>query len=237
MAVILVIGPHPDDQELAMGGTIALLASQGHKVILADMTDGEPTPHGSREVRAVEAAAAASALSSPGNPVARVQLGLTNRRVVHDLESRHRLAGLIRAVGAQVLFIPYFEDAHPDHLAVTRIAEDARFDAKLSGQPMPGDQGRPPIHPGRVIYYFATHLKLVPRPSFVVDISAQVTKKRAAIAAYHTQVGPHTGNATLPSRIEDQDRYFGSRIGTQAGEPFFVREPIGLMGMQGVIGF
>ncbi|MFN9993932.1 MAG: PIG-L deacetylase family protein, partial [Phycisphaerales bacterium] len=30
MASILVIGPHPDDQEIGMGGTIALLASQGH---------------------------------------------------------------------------------------------------------------------------------------------------------------------------------------------------------------
>jgi len=44
---IAVIGPHPDDQELAMGGTIALLAQQGHSVALVDATDGEPTPFGS----------------------------------------------------------------------------------------------------------------------------------------------------------------------------------------------
>ena len=29
MTNILVIGPHPDDQELGMGGTISLLASRG----------------------------------------------------------------------------------------------------------------------------------------------------------------------------------------------------------------
>lgn len=44
MARILVVGPHPDDQEIGMGASIALLASQGHEVLLLDMTDGEPTP-------------------------------------------------------------------------------------------------------------------------------------------------------------------------------------------------
>jgi LmbE family N-acetylglucosaminyl deacetylase len=51
---ILVVGPHPDDQELGMGGTIARLAEQGHDVLLLDMTDGEPTPHGDPETRARE---------------------------------------------------------------------------------------------------------------------------------------------------------------------------------------
>jgi LmbE family N-acetylglucosaminyl deacetylase len=62
MASILIIGPHPDDQELGMGGTIALLAKQGHRVHLVDMTNGEPTPLGSPEIRAREAAAAAQIL-------------------------------------------------------------------------------------------------------------------------------------------------------------------------------
>src|SRR5882762_4204635 len=43
----LVIAPHPDDAELGMGGTIALLLSQGARVGILDLTDGEPTPHGS----------------------------------------------------------------------------------------------------------------------------------------------------------------------------------------------
>ena len=59
MASIVVVGPHPDDQELGMGGTIARLARQGHAVHLIDMTNGEPTPFGSVETRAKESAAAA----------------------------------------------------------------------------------------------------------------------------------------------------------------------------------
>ena len=127
MARILVFGPHPDDQELGMGGTIARLSKQGHDVVLVDMTDGEPTPHGDPETRAQEAAAAAEILG-----VRRVQIGLRNRFVEHTIEARHVVAGIIREHQADILFVPYWEDAHPDHRAVTRIVEDARFDAKLT---------------------------------------------------------------------------------------------------------
>src|SRR5436190_574183 len=110
---ILVIGPHPDDQELGMGGTILKLARQGHHVHLVDMTNGEPTPHGSPEIRARESAEAAKVLG-----VERTLLGLKNREVVHNLDSRHKLASLIRVHRPGILFVPYPTDAHPDHVAV-----------------------------------------------------------------------------------------------------------------------
>src|SRR5947208_13408425 len=84
MASFLIIGPHPDDQELGMGGTIARLVAQGHAVHLVDMTNGEPTPNGSIEARARESAEAAKLLG-----VARTLVGLKNREIVHDIESRH----------------------------------------------------------------------------------------------------------------------------------------------------
>src|SRR5882672_8190372 len=118
MASILIIGPHPDDQELGMGGAIIRLASQGHRVHLVDMTNGEPTPRGSVEARAAEAAAAAKVMG-----VERTLLGLKNREVVHDIPSRHKLAALIRIHKPEVLFLPYPIDAHPDHVAVTKIGE------------------------------------------------------------------------------------------------------------------
>lgn len=233
MANIIVVGPHPDDQELGMGGTVALLAHQGHNVLLLDMTDGEPTPRGTRETRLKEAAEAARALSAPTNPVRRQLLDLPNRRVEHTLENRHKVAGVIRAHQATILFVPYFEDAHPDHLAVTRIAEDARFDAKLTKISMPGDNGAPPLYPTWLFYYYATHLRIVPQPSFIIDTSAHVQQKQAAIAAYRSQFAdnPVGGNQAVPAMIAAQDAYFGSRIKAAAGECFFTREPIGLTGL------
>jgi N-acetylglucosamine malate deacetylase 1 len=236
MASIIVVGPHPDDQELGMGGTIALLAEQGHDCLLLDMTDGEPTPHGDPITRAHEAQAAAEALSQGApRPVRRLLLDLPNRRVEHTLEARHKVAAVIRAHQAQVLFIPYPEDAHPDHRAVTRIAEDARFDAKLSRldlAPPPGysDIG-PPIYPRWVFYYFATHLRIIPQPSFLLDTSAQVEKKRAAILAYESQFVVNVKNRQVVEWIRSGDAYLGSRMGTAAAEAFWCREPIGLTGL------
>ncbi len=233
MANILVVGPHPDDQELGMGGTIALLASQGHCVMLLDLTDGEPTPYGDPATRAREAAAAAEAVSAPGNPVRRVQLGLRNRFVEHTIENRHKVAGVIRACQAQVVFTPYFEDAHPDHLAATRIVEDARFDAKLTKIDMPAPEGLKagrPIYPRWLFHYYATHLRITPAPSFVMDISATIPKKMAAIAAYKSQFEANPANRSVPEWIRSEAVYFGSRIGTAAAEPFYAREPIGLTG-------
>src|SRR3954468_24603372 len=125
-----------------MGGTIALLASQGHDVLLLDITDGCPTPRGDRPTRLAEAAAALKELAPSPGKLRRHLLDLPNRRVTHSIESRHAVAGVIRAHQASLLFIPHPEDAHPDHIAVTRIAEDARFDAKLTGLPLPGDGGK-----------------------------------------------------------------------------------------------
>src|SRR3954464_13481573 len=107
MARFLVFGPHPDDQELGMGGTIAKLHRQGHAVHLVDMTNGEPTPHGSPEIRARESAAAAKVLGG-----GRTLVGLPNRQVQHTIEARHKVAAVIRKHRPDWVFAPYPIDAH-----------------------------------------------------------------------------------------------------------------------------
>lgn len=227
---ILVVGPHPDDQEIAMGATIAKLAAAGHNVLLLDMTDGEPTPFGDPATRAREAADAARILNVP-----RTLLGLPNRTVQHTIEARHAVAGVIRAHQAQVVFLPYPEDAHPDHLAVTRIVEDARFDAKLTKIDMPGSQGRPPIYPKWLFYYFASHLRIVPSPMFYLDVTGYEDTKRRAVEAYKSQFAMNPKNRDIGPWVEAGLRYFGSRIGAAAAEPFWTREPIGLSGLSDLV--
>lgn len=222
MANILVVGPHPDDQEAGMGATVARLADQGHRVLLLDMTNGEPTPLGDPETRAREAEAARAVLSAPGNPVQRRLLGLPNRTVEHTLEARRLVAGVIREHRADIIFTPFFEDAHPDHRAVTRIVEDARFDAKLTKTDMPGE----PIYPRWLFYYYATHLRWVANPSFCIDATGYEDRKIAAVTAYETQFV--RANAHVVEWIRAGMSYMGSRIGTKAAEPFFTKEPLGL---------
>ena len=224
MASFLVIGPHPDDQELGMGGTIARLVQQGHTVHVVDMTNGEPTPRGTPERRAAEAASAAGILG-----VKRTLLGLKNREVTHNLESRHKLAAVIRVHKPAALFVPYPIDAHPDHVAVTRIAEDARFDAKLTKSSIPGE----PWSPKRIIYYFCTHLRMSFQPSFCIDISDQIDLKMKACAAYESQDLSAEGG--LAEMVKTTAAYFGTRIGTKYAEPFFSYEVLGFSGLDQMV--
>jgi bacillithiol biosynthesis deacetylase BshB1 len=224
MASILVFGPHPDDAELGMGGTILKLARQGHQVHIVDMTNGEPTPFGSVETRANEAAAAARVLG-----VERTLLGLPNREVVHSIENRHKVAAVIRRHRADWLFVPYPIDAHPDHVAVTKICEDARFDAKLTKSSIPGE----PYYPKRIIYYFCTHLRLNFTPNFCIDISDTIEQKIASVKCYESQF---VGNsAFVPEMVRTITAYFGSRIGTAFAEPFFTYEMLGFGGLDQLI--
>jgi len=222
MASFLVFGPHPDDQELGMGGTIVKLHQQGHKVHLVDMTTGEPTPNGSEEIRAIEKAAAAKILG-----VERTLVGLKNREVVHSIEARHKVAAVIRQHRPSTIFIPYPVDAHPDHVAVTRICEDARFDAKLTKSTIPGE----PWYPKNIIYYYCTHLRMNFNPTFCIDVSDTVEKKWEAVAAYKSQFGHNK----VPEMVKTLTAYFGSRIGTAHAEPFFSYEVIGFSGLDQLV--
>ncbi|GDY05639.1 bacillithiol biosynthesis deacetylase BshB1 [Phycisphaerae bacterium] len=212
---IAVFGPHPDDQELGMGGTIARLAAAGHQVTLVDMTTGEPTPFGSPEIRSQEAAAAAKILG-----VTRLQLPLTNREVVNDLASRAIVAGAIRMLKPHVLFAPHPEDAHPDHIAACAVIEAARFAAKFTKCDLPGD----PWHAPHLFHFYSIHLRSVPQPSIIADTTGFAQMKRRAVLAYASQFVANEKNRKVPEWLDAAGIYFGSRIGTESGEPFFSRE-------------
>ena len=163
MLDVLVVAPHPDDAELGMGGAIINFIAQGLQLGILDLTNGEPTPHGSPETRARETEAASAALGLQW----RQNLGLPNRSLQATLGAREKLATVIRETRPRWLFAPYWVDAHPDHLAATELVEAARFWAKLTKTEMPGE----PHHPERIFHYYCAHLKLAPQPAFVLDIS------------------------------------------------------------------
>jgi bacillithiol biosynthesis deacetylase BshB1 len=218
----LVIAPHPDDAELGMGGTIIRLTEHGWKVGILDLTDGEPTPLGSPERRAAETAEANRHLGGPW----RRNLGLPNRSLEPTLEHRRALAAIFRATRPRLLFAPYWEDAHPDHAAATKLVEDARFWAKLSKSDIPGG----PWHPRRILYYFSVHLRIVERPSFVLDISAQHDAKVAALRCYRSQLVDNQppGAPGVIDSVCDRTRFWGHLAGVRHAEPFASREPVGL---------
>lgn len=228
---ILVVAPHPDDAEISVGGTIVTSLQQNLTVGVLELTDGEPTPHGTQERRAIETSAATEVLGLTW----RDNLGLPNRQLQHTLEARQKLANVLRTVRPRTILAPYWEDAHPDHVVASELVDAARFWSKLSrtdeaGQlPLEGERFWPP----QIFYYWSIHLRIHPKPSFVLDISSAIDRKMQAVQCFDSQViqGRDTDHPTLLDDIRDRARYWGWTIGTAYAEPFACREEIGLAGL------
>lgn len=225
----LVIAPHPDDAELGMGGGILKMLAEGLKVGVLDLTSGEPTPHGSLEIRAAETQAATDVLklSWRGN------LGLPNRSLEPTLAARKELASVIRLTRPGWLFAPYWTDAHPDHTAATQLVDAARFWAKLSKTDMPGER----FHPERIFNYYCVHLKMHATPAFVLDISEFWDQKLEAIGCFQSQfvTGREQMDPSFLDQLKIEAAYWGKTIGVKYGEPYNSREPIGLSGFEKLV--
>lgn len=221
MARVMIIAPHPDDAELAMGGTIVKMVESGWDVIVVDLTDGEPTPLGSKKQRAMEAKEASCILGI----IKRKCLKMPNRYLQATLENRKRLAEIIRLNHPDLIFGPVLPDNHPDHVEAAKLVEGARFEAKFHKTEMKGT----PHWTSRQYGYYSTHRLYHLRPSFIVNITEQWDSKIKAIRAYKSQIkGSLSANSvSLLEMIEVTCRYFGHCIGTKYGEPFFSYEPIG----------
>jgi len=219
---VIVVAPHPDDAELGMGGAISKMLARGLRVGILDLTNGEPTPHGSPEIRAKETEAASQVLGVSW----RRNLGLPNRSVENTLAARKELAIVFRETHPDWIFAPYWTDAHPDHVAATQLVEAARFWAKLSKTDMPGER----FHPKRIFNYYCVHLKMHAQPAFVLDISDQWEQKKEAIACFHSQFvkGREAMKPGFIEQLEIEAAYWGKTIGVRYGEPFTSREPIGM---------
>jgi bacillithiol biosynthesis deacetylase BshB1 len=229
MLDVLAIAPHPDDVELGMAGALLKLMDEGHAVGVLDLTDGEPTPLGTPKIRAEETAAATKILGLDW----RANLGLPNRNLEPTLEARAKLAGVLRETRPRWLFAPYWVDAHPDHVAATQLIEAARFWAKLTKCDLPGQ----PHYPERIFHYYCVHLRMIPQPAFVLDISDYWDRKAAAIRCYRSQFieGRSEEPPTLLDRLRDQAATWGWSIGTRYGEPFACREPLGLGSLRSLL--
>ena len=120
---LLVFGPHPDDIEIGLGGTVALHAAGGHAVGLCDLTAGEMGSNGTIEERLAEAEAARVVLGAAW----RVNLRLPDRAIGRDPDHTRAVVELIRQARPRTIAVPYWDDRHPDHvLQLLQPARDVR---------------------------------------------------------------------------------------------------------------
>src|SRR5438045_9550125 len=125
---ILAIAAHRDDVEQTCGGTLARMASLGHKTGILDLTQGELGTRGSAAERATEADAAAKILGVNW----RHALDIPDGRVENTWENRLKIARVIRRQRPRVVILPYWEGRHPDHYTASKLGYEACFLAGLA---------------------------------------------------------------------------------------------------------
>src|SRR5215471_6304778 len=109
---LLAFGPHPDDIEIGVGGTIARHVDGGVRVGLCDLTAGEMGSNGTVDERLAEAEAARQVLGAAW----RVNLRWPDRAIGGADQTRSAVA-VIRQVRPRTIAIPFWTDRHPDHVA------------------------------------------------------------------------------------------------------------------------
>jgi len=216
---VIAVGAHPDDVEIACGGTLAALAEQGYRVGIIDLTDGEPTPHSpGPEVRIAEAVEAAKVL---GVHVRKI-LPFNNRRLMDGFDERVALALEFRKYRPKIVigFGSKTPMASPDHYQAMQITDAAVFYSRLTKWE-DVFQGTEPHVIDRQLY-FRLNFEPVPASgienSITMDITDTLEQKLEAIRCYKTQFPP--SKSYIFDRVRGLAIAAGAAANCYAGETF-----------------
>jgi len=224
---VLAIGAHPDDVDLGLGGTLLLLAAQGFRTAILDLTQGEAASRGTPRERLHEADKSARILQVDE----RYNAELPDGAIANSPEQRLRVIPFIRALQPAILLAHHAEDRHPDHRAAAELIRDANFFAGVATIETEEEPYRAPH-----TYAYAPYADGRDTPAMVMDISEFFERKLKALKCFRSQLyNPRYGGVeTYVSSPEFWDTittraaYWGSRIGAAYGEPLYTREPLPL---------
>ena len=222
---LLVFGPHPDDIEIGLAGTVALHVALGFRVGLCDLTRGELGSNGTPEERQAEAEAARAVLGAAW----RLNLKWADGGIDGNDGQIADVVRLMRSCRPRAVALPYWDDRHPDHRAASEALTRAAFKSGLR-RFAPG--GGPAWRADWLCYYFINDAG---PPSFAIDVSAHYAAKREALACHRSQFAPVDADGGVATRltvpqfrqlIESRDAQLGAQSGVAYAEGLIVREPV-----------
>ena len=224
----LVFAAHPDDAELSMGGTIAKQIKNGNTFGIVDLTKGELGTRGNINTRAEESASASKIL----NISIRENLGIPDGKIVENDDNINKIITTIRKYRPTIIFAPYFNDRHPDHIDASMLIKRAYFLSGLTKIKTVFEGSEQEAYRPKKIFYFAQTFEFT--PTFIIDISDTFEIKMDAMRAYKTQFYMEGEKSSEPETFISTPDFFdsiiaraksyGFKIGKKYGEPFYSEE-------------
>lgn len=219
---VVVFGPHPDDVEMGMAGTVIRLVESGRRVLNVSLTQGEKGTYGTVEIRRSEFEEANRIMGSQP-----LMLDFPDTALANDYDGKLKIARVVRTCRPQVVFAPYHTNpfghhdgsANVDHYTTGQVVRDglklARFRSLLPELPP---------HEVPFLYYF-----MVPKdrmPTIVVDVTPVIDRVGQAIRAYGTQMAIQKQENPVFELLDTIRRYHGIKIGKKYGEAFLSDEAL-----------
>lgn len=231
-ADILVVGAHPDDIEIGIGGAVCKFCRAGYRVVLLDLTRGELGTRGSVEERAREASRAAEILGV----AERENAGLPDGGLSNVVEQRKVVAEFIRKHSPRIILAPMSNDRHPDHNAAHELVRDANHLAGIGGL-----ESKYPRYRSKWVYYYRVYVD-AGTPHLVIDISNEFETKMEALRAYQSQFyNPnYVGESTYISTpgfweaIRARAVLLGARIEARYAEGIFIGDSVAVTLLPGL---
>ncbi|MEO8087684.1 MAG: bacillithiol biosynthesis deacetylase BshB1 [Bacteroidota bacterium] len=227
---LLVFAAHPDDAELACGGTIIKHVQAGKKTAIVDLTSGDLGTRGSGELRLKEAAAASKVLGIS----VRENLGYADGFFQNDEAHQRGIIAMIRKYQPEIIICTAASDRHPDHGRAAQLVSDANFYSGLIKVETLHDGKNQPCWRAKAVYHTIQDRYM--KPDFVIDISDVMDKKMKAIHAFKSQFysEPSKEPVTPISTKEFIDGLFarateyGRAIGVKYAEGFTTERIMGV---------
>jgi LmbE family N-acetylglucosaminyl deacetylase len=213
---ILVIAPHPDDETLGAGGTIAKFSSRGDHVFVL-VASGHLPPLYSRdqyETTVREAQAAFGILGVAASRFLEIPATMVADEPHHSLNKK--IMSVVTELEPQIVLCP-FPDRHVDHRAVFESV-------MVATRPVGVGAGIELIAAYETLsetHWNAPHIEPNFVPNMVVDITEYEDRKAQALACYKSQVSPFPSPRSVEAALA-LARFRGTQAGFASGEAFHI---------------
>jgi len=227
---VLVFAAHPDDAELSCGGTISRLVKMGKKTGIVDLTLGELGTRGTVSIRQAETKKASGILGIS----MRINLKLEDGNIQNTLQNRLKVIRVIRSWRPDIIFLPYPNDRHPDHIHASILVKESSFYSGLNKlKSVFNKKVQQSYRPKKLIYFMQTYSF---EPSFIIDITNDFDTKMKAVRCYSSQFynkysrEPETfiSDKKFMEFLEARAKVYGFMAGVKYGEPFYTEEKLNL---------